>query len=147
MENQKDDFDLLSLELEKELMNRQRDDSGDANAVSTSNQARIGVLMRLLTAVQDEKEYRQALITADFLDDEEADRVSSAVTEANRYGLPLAPIMDHIASRCAVNKAGHGKSRVVLSIEGLTHSTFNQNRNDRGKRGIFSNNDKEKQES
>lgn len=129
-----DTLDTLQTELEKELQNREREDiAGDTNAVSVRNQARIGVLMRLLTAVQDEKEYRQQLLTSDFIDDEEADRVTAAINEANRYGLSLAPIMDWCACRCSVNKSGHGKSRSVLGIEGLTHSTFTTFRGDRGK--------------
>lgn len=124
MEN-KDDFETLEKEIEKELMNRNRDDNsgGDSNAISSANQARTGVLLRLLTAVKEEKEYRQAVLMADFMNVEEADRVSAALTEARRYGLSLDPIIDWIAARSAVI-GSDGVNRARLVQQGLTHSTF-----------------------
>jgi len=120
-----DPLDALEQELMKELQGKNREKKSDeGSGVLPSGQARIGVLMRLLSAIKDEKEYRQQLLTSDFIDDEEADRVAAAVAEASRYGLSLTPIIDWCAARCSVNKTGHGKSRAVLGIEGLTHSTF-----------------------
>lgn len=125
MPESNDPLQELESELQKELKERDREPSGDeGSGILPSGQARIGVLMRLLSAVKDEKEYRQQLLTSDFIDDEEADRVAAAIAEANRYGLSLTPIIDWCAARCSVNKHGHGKSRAVLGIEGLTHSTF-----------------------
>lgn len=127
MENRQtdDSLDALEAALQEELATRQREDTGgETNAIGESGKQRTGVLLRLLSAIQDEKEYRQQLLTSDFVDDEEADRVAAAFTEANRYGLSLTPVIDWCAARCSVNKQGHGKSRAVLGIEGLTHSTF-----------------------
>lgn len=124
MEN-RDPLDVIEEELRKDLQGREREEpGGEGTGVLPSGQARVGVLMRLLSAIRDEKEYRQQLLTSDFIDDEEADRAAAAVAEANRYGLSLTPIIDWCAARCSVNKGGHGKSRVVLGVEGLTHSTF-----------------------
>lgn len=123
MTNQ-DTLTALEAELAKELKEREREGPHEGTGVTASGQARVGVLMRLLSAVKDEKEYRQQLLTSDFIDDEEADRVAAAIAEARRYGLSLDPIIDWCAARCSVNKQGHGKSRAVLGIEGLTHSTF-----------------------
>lgn len=115
----------LEEELKKELKDRDRESTeSDGSGILPSGQQRAGVLMRLLSAIKDEAEYRQQLLTSDFIDDEEADRVAAAIAEANRYGLSLGPIIDWCAARCSVNKQGHGKSRAVLGIEGLTHSTF-----------------------
>jgi len=118
----------IEKELEKELLSRNRDSDSDSQMGSgimpDSNQARIGVLVKLLTAVQDEKEYRQALLTGDFLDDDEADRVAAAIEERRRYGITIIPILDWCAARCGVNRGGHGKSRAVLGVEGLTHSSL-----------------------
>jgi len=129
-------IDQVEKEIELELLKRKRDGdkSDDGQHISgdglmpDATQARLSVLVQLLTAIKEEKEYRQALLTGDFLDDDEADRVAAAIEERRRYGLSLLPIVDWVSARCGVNKA-HGKSRVALSIEGLTHSTFTtQNR-------------------
>ena len=135
----RDPLEDLELEIQKELRNSNREDGsgGDSNAVSAANQARMGVLLRMLSTIKDEQDYRQLVLLADFLDDEEADRVAAAITEARRYGLSLDPILDWVTARCAVNKLGHGKSRVAIAVEGLTHSTFTSYRRDQGKRGFL----------
>jgi len=129
-------YDQIEKEIQLELLKRNRDGSGQdgggqiegSGLMPDATQARLSVLVQLLTAVKEEKEYRQALLTGDFLDDDEADRVAAAIEERRRYGLSLLPIVDWVSARCGVNRE-HGKSRVALSIEGLTHSTFTtQNR-------------------
>jgi len=119
----------LQEELENSLAKKPRDEDPEmtGSGIMPDGQARIGVLLRILTAVQEEKEYRQALILSDFLDDDEADRVAAAIEERRRYGCSIAPVLDWCAARCGVNKIGHGKSRATLAIEGLTHSTFTTN--------------------
>ena len=122
-------FQEIEKELGKELINRQRDGESQLPGDGVSpdaTQQRLSVLLQLLTAVKEEKEYRQALLTGDFLDDDEADRVAAAIEERRRYGLSVIPILDWVSARCGVNQA-HGKSRVALSIEGLTHSSFMTN--------------------
>jgi len=122
------DLEKIERDLQEELRkrNRELDDTPatTGSGIMPDNQARVGVLIKLLTAVQEEKEYRQALILSDFLDDDEADRVAAAIEERRRYGISIAPVLDWCAARCGVNKGGHGKSRATLAIEGLTHSTF-----------------------
>ncbi len=107
--------------LEKMMGGPPKDDEGDNNAISGGQSNRQGVLKSLLTVEQKEENYRQTLLTADYIDDEEADRVTGAISEALRYGLSLAPILDWVTNRCSVNKA-HGKSRVQVAIEGLTRT-------------------------
>ena len=125
VEPMSDNLGELQKEVEKQLVNSDREaDASDSSTISDSNKQRMSVLLKLLTAIQDEKEYRQQLLMADFIDDEEADRVAAALAEAKRYQLGLSPILDWVIARCAVNKDGHGKSRSVLSVEGLTHSSF-----------------------
>lgn len=124
-------LDRIEKELELELLKRKR----DGNQVEVSGimpdqqQQRLSVLVQILTAVKEENEYRQALLTGDFLDDDEADRVAAAIEERRRYGLSIVPIIDWCAARCGVNKMHGLKSRVGTGVEGLTHSTFTtQNR-------------------
>ena len=120
-----DDMDALERDIEKELKGRKRENEDDGAAIlEGTDKARMGVLLRLLTAVQDSNEYRQAILTASLKNDEEADRLAAAITEAKRYDLSLDPILDWMASRCAVDVHGHGESRAQLGIKGLTHSTF-----------------------
>ena len=129
-------FQEIEKELGKELVNRQREGESQVpgDGVAPDNtQHRLSVLLQLLTAVKEEKEYRQALLTGDFLDDDEADRVAAAIEERRRYGLTVIPILDWVSARCGVNRA-HGKSRVALSIEGLTHSSFMTNNQSYDKR-------------
>lgn len=123
------DFEEIEKELQKELLKRSKDNepATTGSGISPDGQARIGVLIRLLTAIKDDEDYRQALILSDFLDDDEADRVSAAIEERRRYGISIAPVLDWCAARCAVNKGGHGKSRSQLSIEGLTHTSLYTN--------------------
>lgn len=125
----------IEKELEKELLKRHRDDepATTGSGISPDGTARVGVLIKLLTAVKED-EYRQALIMSDFLDDDEADRVAAAIEERRRYGLSIAPVLDWCAARCGVNKIAHGKSRATLAIEGLTHSTFTTNSSSRNKK-------------
>jgi hypothetical protein len=135
------DMDALERDIEKELRDRRREGGEDGGAaVSQDDKARIGVLLRLLTAVQDEREYRQAIIISSLKNDEEADRVAAAFAEANRYQLSLSPILDWLAARCAVDIQGHGESRAQLGIKGLTHSTFTSMRYGDNKRKIFNRN-------
>lgn len=128
-----DAIDEVEKELLKAIVSKKRDEESDGEASTTGNgigpdgQVRVGVLIRLLTAVQEEKEYRQALLTGDFIDDEEADRVAAAIEERLRYGVSIRPILDWISARCSVNSKGHGKSRAILGVEGLTHSTLTFN--------------------
>ncbi len=102
---------------------REEDTSGDHSAISDSKRSQSGVLIKAMTAV-DDKDYRQALLLGDFMDPEEADRVTAALNEANRYGLPPTPIIDWIYARCAVTKNGQSINRLTEVIQGITHSTF-----------------------
>ena len=119
----------IEKELEKELLKRTNGDTPatTGSGISPDGQARIGVLVRLLTAVKDDEDYRQILLLADFLDDDEADRVTAALEERRRYGCSITPILDWVSARCGVNKISHGKSRATLGVEGLTHTTLTTN--------------------
>lgn len=131
-------YDALEKEIVKELANRDRDNSGgESSAIMESQQQRMSVLLRTITAIKDDNEFRQLLLLADFLDDEEAETVAAAITEAQRYGASLGPILNYVTAKCAVNKNRHGKSRVAQVIEGLTHSTFTTVNQGQNKRGIF----------
>ena len=82
-----------------------------------------GVLHRLLTAIVEDKEYRQELKTAFFLSTQEADKVVAAINERKRYGCSLTPIIDWLLARSA---GVHG-SRVKDILQALSSTTFNTN--------------------
>ena len=70
-EETKADEEVLRQELEKELLTRKREDDGtESSTLAADRQARVGVLLKILTAVQEEKDYRQAILLGDFIDDE-----------------------------------------------------------------------------
>lgn len=134
-----DDYKSLEEQIVRESINKEIETKpGDHSALNDSQQQQRGsVILKTLTAVETEN-YRQLILLADLLDDEEADRVAAAITEARRYGQSLDPILDWVTARCAVNKAGHGKSRVTTAIEGLTHSSFTVQQ-PKEKRSVFGN--------
>jgi hypothetical protein len=94
---------------------------GDGNVVK-SMEAQLGVLQRIVTAPQKNEEYRQALLLANFLSPEEADRAVNAIAWCNRYDGDLGPIVDKLIARCAV-KGG----RVADVIDALTHMRLTTN--------------------
>lgn len=102
---------------------------GDGNVVKMS-EAQLGVLQKIATAPKEDDEYRQALLLAEFLSPEEADRAVNAIAFCRRYGGDLTPIVDKIIARCGV-KGG----RVIAITDALTHmrltTNYSGSRNDR----------------
>lgn len=134
-----DDYTSLEEQIVRESISKGIETKpGDNSALGDAQQQQRGsVILKTLTAVETEN-YRQLILLADLLDDEEADRVAAAITEARRYGQALDPILDWVTARCAVNKSGHGKSRVTAALEGITHSSFTVQQPQQ-KRGMFGN--------
>lgn len=103
-----------------------RDFKRGDSSIATMAKSGLGVLQKLATAVlqkEEEHEYRQILLLADYLSTEEADRVSAAVAEAQRYGLSLTPILDWITNRCAVRG---GRANLIKEV--LTHQIITTQR-------------------
>ena len=70
-----------------------------------SMEQKLGVLQRMVTAVANDAEYRQILLLAAFDNKQEAMLAADAITERQRYGVSIHPILTRIISQCAV-KAG-----------------------------------------
>jgi len=81
---------------------------------------RLGVLQRVVTAVAKDEEYRQILLLAAFDDKQEAMLASDAITERQRYGVSIHPILTRIIAQCAV-KAG----RVDKVLSAMTTYSLN----------------------
>lgn len=87
---------------------------------SYSMQAKLGVLQRIITAVAEDKEYRQVLLLAAFDNKQEAMLASDAITERKRYGVTIQPILDRIIAQCAVKQG-----RVDVVLKAMTNYTLN----------------------
>ncbi len=89
---------------------------------SISYGQKLGVLQRIVTAVIEDKEYRQVLLTAAFDNKQEALLCADAIAECKRYGVSIEPLIDRVIAQCSV-KSG----RVNTVLEALTHYTLNTN--------------------
>jgi len=85
-----------------------------------------GVLMSILSAVMmDEKfQYRQTLRTASFQDNKQSRLAGGSVSECERYGAPLSPIINQIESQNG-ERGEHGVRQQTLAA--MTHFNFNTN--------------------
>lgn len=81
---------------------------------------KLGVLQRIVTAVAKDSEYRQILLLAAFDNKQEAMLASDAITERQRYGVTIQPILDRLVAQCAV-KSG----RVDKVLHAMTNYTLN----------------------
>lgn len=89
-------------------------------AGSLSAGDKLGVLQRIVTAVAKDSEYRQILLLAAFDNKQEAMLASDAITERQRYGVTIQPILDRLVAQCAV-KSG----RVDKVLHAMTNYTLN----------------------
>ncbi len=87
---------------------------------SISMGVKLGVLQRVITAAIEEKEVLQVLLTAAFDNKQEALLCADAISECQRYGVPIMPLLTRVTAQCSI-KAG----RVNAALSALT----NQNRN------------------
>lgn len=95
---------------------------GYPDTIMDSNQ-KSGVIMTLISAVMsDEKfQYRQTLRTASFADSKQSRLAAGAISEAERYGAPLSPIINLIEAQNG-ERGTYGVRGQAL--EALTHFTF-----------------------
>jgi len=91
-------------------------------ADSLSVSQKLGVLQRLVTAVKEDDEYRQILLTASFDSKHEAQMAADAIEERKRYGVSIRPILDRIIAQCSVKGA-----RVNLITDASSRFTLNTN--------------------
>lgn len=83
---------------------------------------RLGVLQRVITAVAGSKEYLQVLLLAAFDDKREAVLAADAITERQRYGVDIQPIVTRVVAQCAVHAA-----RVNTVINAYSSFTLHTN--------------------
>lgn len=63
---------------------------------------KLGVLQRIITAVREDKEYRQILLLAAFDDKQEALLVADAIDEREMFGVDIKPLLNRVVCQCAV---------------------------------------------
>ena len=83
---------------------------------------KLGVLQRLVTAVLEDKEYRQVLLNAAFDNKHEALLCADAIAECKRYGVNIEWLIDRVIAQCSVKAA-----RVNAVLEAMTKYTLNTN--------------------
>jgi len=81
------------------------------------------LLHRAITAVADNKDYRQELKTALFASADEADEAVSALDECFTLGMDPTPIINQIIAR----SAGQNHDLLYEALRTLTHTTFTTN--------------------
>jgi hypothetical protein len=111
--------------LEERILKEVYDDNRELTEVgsdSYSTQQKQGVLQKIVTAIVDDKEYRQVLLLACFDDKREARLCAGAIAERQRYGVPIGAILDDVIAQCAVKA-----DRVIKVINGMTRFNLNTN--------------------
>ena len=81
------------------------------------------LLHRVITAIGDNKDYRQELKTALFATSDEADEAVSALDECFTLGMDPTPIINQIIAR----SAGKNHDLLYEALRTLTHTTFTTN--------------------
>lgn len=111
-----------------------------AEAIDKSHNQSQGVIQTLITAVSDDKDYRQILKRAIWKTDEEIDKAVNALAECDMTGADNAKryVLDRITAR----SAGINGQLLEMALEGLTHTTFTSERSmDRKKNHWWSKDD------
>lgn len=81
------------------------------------------LLHRVISAIKDNKDYRQELKTALFATSDEADEAVSALDECFALGMDPTPIINQIIAR----SAGKNHDLLYEALRTLTHTTFTTN--------------------
>ena len=81
------------------------------------------LLHRVISAIKDNKDYRQELKTALFASPDEADEAVSALDECSVLGMDPTPIINQIIAR----SAGKNHDLLYEALRTLTHTTFTTN--------------------
>lgn len=89
---------------------------------SVSLEQRMGVLQRVVTAVRSREDYLQILLLAAFDDKREAMLAADAISERQRYGVDIQPILTRIVAQCAIKS-----DRVGRVLDAMTKYTLNTN--------------------
>lgn len=88
-----------------------------------------GVILKSITAIEDDKDYRQEMKVANFQSPDEADEFTSAINECQVLGMSTTPIVDQMIARSAGVKHG----LLFEAFRTLTHFSLytSDNRKDR----------------
>jgi hypothetical protein len=103
----------------------EREDGIIAEAASKIGRSNMGVLLRAMSAIPSDKEYRQILKAGNYQTREKAREAVKAMAE-NRfcgYEEGVTAILDDITAQ----SAGENQSLIFKVFETLTHTTFTSN--------------------
>lgn len=118
---------------------RQREDG----VVTRLDQAQIGVLARMMTAIKQTDDYRQELKTGNWKDDRFAALAVAAIHERLMCGVDITPVVDRIIAE----SAGVNSARLQLVANAISSFSLNSNYgeqkkswfNSKGKNGAANN--------
>lgn len=82
-----------------------------------------GVILRAMTAIEKNKDYRQEIKVANYGSPDEADMAISALDECSVLGMDPTPIIDQILAR----SAGRNHELLYEALRTITHTTFTTN--------------------
>jgi len=82
-----------------------------------------GVIVRAITAITDDKDYRQEMKVAYFKNSDEADLFTSALEENDALGMSRTPLINQMISR----SAGENHELLFKALDTITHTTFTTN--------------------
>jgi len=126
--NEVDEDNTTRLTME-EILSKSSDDLDALVQVgfdTMASQQRLGVLQRLVTAVEKVQGFFQILLTADFDNKREAMLAADAISECRRYGASYEAILLRITAQCGVHSGR--VDRVLRSM-----NSYNLNTNYKGK--------------
>jgi len=107
------------------LEDLEREDGILAQAASHIGKSNMGVLIKALTAIETDKEYRQILKFGNYKTREKARQAVKAIDECRRFGNEdgIRSILDDITAQ----SAGENMALLNAVFETLTHTTFTTN--------------------
>lgn len=83
---------------------------------------KLGVMQRLVTAVLNDRQYRQVLLTGAFDNKHEANLAADSISERLRYGVTIQPIVDRVITQCAVKGGTRNLIAEILTRYQITHN-------------------------
>jgi len=126
------------------LSELQRQDGLIAESIDKSIQHNQSIIMTTITAVSDDKDYRQILKQANWRSTEEMDLYCHALAVCDFTGAVMA--RKHLLDRITAHSAGEGRQAIRDGLEALTHTTFTT-QHDMEKKNKWGNNDRNKSSS
>lgn len=110
---------------------------GDGVLVRMTKQ-QLGVIAKTLAPPEDIENFPnliQFLMIGDYIDEDEADKVTAAFNEAKRFGMDIQNLVIWVANRLAANRKGIRNNRAAQIYDTFSHQKLTNYQPVRSKRG------------